>query len=188
MSSLTTRNTLIAVGGILAAQAGVLIHFGQPLICTCEYIKFWEGVVKSSGNSQHLTDWYTFSHIVHGFLFYALFRYLFPKLTVLQRLLLALGLEVSWEIAENTPYVINLYRQQALSLGYVGDSAINSVCDSLSMIFGYIIAWRWPVWSIVVLALLMELIVGYLIHDNLTLNVLNLIHQFDFIKQWQLAV
>lgn len=106
----------------------------------------------------------------------------------MQRLVLALGIEVGWEIAENTPYVINLYRQQALSLGYVGDSVINSVSDSIAMILGYVLAWRVSVWSVVILVLAMELIVGYLIHDNLTLNVLNFIYQFEAVQQWQSAV
>lgn len=176
------------IAGVIGLQATVLLFFGQPPICACGYVKFWEGVVRSAGNSQHLSDWYTFSHIIHGFVFYWFARYLFPRWSVMQRLVLALGIEVGWEIAENTPYVINLYRQQALSLGYVGDSVINSVSDSIAMILGYVLAWRVSVWSVVILVLAMELIVGYLIHDNLTLNVLNFIYQFEAVQQWQSAV
>src|SRR3954464_6554156 len=101
----------IAVG-LLLVQAIVLYLFHQPIICTCGYIKLWEGSVASSGNSQHLTDWYTFSHIIHGFLFYLLLWYFFPKMPLLQRLLMAVGIEVAWEITENTPMVIQHYREQ----------------------------------------------------------------------------
>jgi hypothetical protein len=162
-----------------------LFAFGQPVICECGYVKFWEGVVRSLGNSQHLTDWYTFSHVIHGFLFYLFLWYFFPRFSIWERLVLALGIEIAWEIAENTPYVINLYRQQALAVGYSGDSVINSIFDSLAMILGFILAARLPVKVTVAVALLFEAWVGYTIHDNLTFNVLNFIHPFEAIKAWQ---
>ena len=139
----------------------------------------------SSGNSQHLTDWYTFSHIIHGFLFYLLLWLVFPKMPVSKRLLIAMGIEIGWEILENTPMVINHYRQQALAQGYTGDSIINSVVDTLAMMAGFFMARKWPVWSIVAIGLGMELFVGMMIRDNLTLNVLNLIHIFPAVARWQ---
>lgn len=139
----------------------------------------------SSGNSQHLTDWYTFSHIIHGFLFYLLLWLVFPKMPVSKRLLIAMGIEIGWEILENTPMVINHYRQQALAQGYTGDSIINSVVDTLAMMAGFFMARKWPVWSIVAIGLGMELFVGMMIRDNLTLNVLNLIHIFPAVSRWQ---
>jgi len=96
-----------------------------------------------------------------------------------------MGLEIGWEIAENTPYVINAYREQALAQGYVGDSIINSVMDTFSMMLGFILARRLPVSVTVFLAILFEVFVGAMIRDNLTLNVLGFIHQFDFIHRWQ---
>jgi hypothetical protein len=141
--------------------------------------------VQSSGNSQHLSDWYTFSHIIHGFIFYFLLSVLFPRLPITKRLLMAMGIEIAWELSENTPWVINKYREQALAQGYTGDSIINSVSDTLAMVFGFILARRLPVWSIILLALLMEVIVGIYIRDNLTLNILNFVHQFEFIRHWQ---
>ncbi len=184
----TVRVCVIAALALLALQALVLLAFGQPAICACGYIKFWEGVVQSFGNSQHLTDWYTFSHVIHGFLFYLGLWYFFPRFSVFERLVLALGIEVAWEIAENTPYVINLYRQQALAAGYSGDSVLNSISDSLAMILGFILAARLPAKATVAIALLFEVWVGYSIHDNLALNILNFIHSSDAIRTWQSGV
>ena len=177
----------VIVGGLLAAQAGALYLFGQPPICTCGYIKLWEGVVLSSGNSQHLADWYTPSHIIHGFLFYLFTRLAFPKMPVWKRLLIAIGIEVAWEVIENTPMVIDHYRQQALAQGYTGDSIINSVSDTLMAILGFVLASRLPVSCIVIIAVFLELFVGLSIRDNLTLNVINLIYPFEFISTWQLG-
>lgn len=179
------RKIVLAVLGLLATQAAVLHVMGQPTICTCGYVKFWEGAVLSLGNSQHLTDWYTFSHIIHGFIFYWLSGLLFPRLSLGARLLLAMGVEIGWEITENTPAVINHYREQALAVGYSGDSVINSVFDTLAMVGGFWLAAKLPVRVTVLLAILMELGVGFFIRDNLTLNVLNLLYQFEFIKRWQ---
>lgn len=182
--SVFARSTMI-IAALFVAQASTLFLFGQPPMCACGYVKFWEGVVLSSGNSQHLLDWYTFSHVVHGFLFYALLWYFFPRMPIPYRLALALGIEITWELAENTPYVIELYRQQALAQGYSGDSILNSLSDSLAAMTGFLLAWRLPVWSSISLSVAFELFAGYFVRDNLTLNVMNFIHQFDFISKWQ---
>lgn len=179
------KRILIIGAGLFALQALVLYLLGQPPICECGYVKVWESDVLSSGMSQHLFDWYTFSHIIHGFIFYGLLRLLFPRMSVGTRLLISMGLEIGWEIAENTPWVINAYREQALAQGYVGDSIINSLLDTVSMVFGFFLALRLPVWLTVFLAVLFEVSVGYVIRDNLTLNILNFIYQFDFIHKWQ---
>ena len=178
----------IGIGvGLVAVQAAVLYWYGQPPICTCGYVKLWEGVVLSAGNSQHLTDWYTFSHVIHGFIFYAALRYFFPRMSVVQRLLLATGIEIAWELVENTPAVIQHYREQALAQGYTGDSIINSVSDTLAMVVGFFIAWRLPIIATIAIGLALELFVGYMIRDNLTLNVVNLIYAFPSITAWQAA-
>ncbi|OHA00577.1 MAG: hypothetical protein A3C11_02875 [Candidatus Sungbacteria bacterium RIFCSPHIGHO2_02_FULL_49_12] len=176
---------VIAGAGILAVQAAALYWFGHPAICTCGYVKFWEGVVLSSGNSQHLTDWYTFSHVIHGFFFYLLAWVLFPRSSVGTRFLFALGIEAGWEIFENTPWLIDHYRQQALAQGYTGDSIINSIADTLAAVLGFIMARKIPIFLTIAIALALEIYVGFMIRDNLTLNTLNLVHQFDFIKTWQ---
>ena len=169
----------------IAIQGLVLYSFGQPPICTCGYVKLWDGAVLSSGNSQHLTDWYTFSHIIHGFIFYLLLWFLLPRMPIAVRLALAVGIEVAWEITENTPAVIQHYREQALAQGYSGDSIVNSISDTLSMMIGFALAWRLPVSIILIIALALEIFVAYSIRDNLTLNIINLIHAFPFIHDWQ---
>mgnify|MGYP001597306611 CR=1 FL=1 len=171
---------------LLIIQAAVLLWMGRPPICTCGYVKFWEGNVRSAEMAQNLIDWYTFSHFVHGFLFYAALRLIFRgRISVWLALLIAIGVEVGWEILENTPWVIEAYRQQALAQGYVGDSVINSVFDTFSMITGFTLARFIPVRLSVVVVLLLEFSAAYAIHDNLTLNVLNFIHPIDAITRWQ---
>ncbi len=170
---------------LVAVQALVLFLLGQPPIAADGHIKLWEGVVLSAGNSQHITDWYTFSHILHGMLFYGLVWLVFRKGPVGVRFLMCVGLEAGWEILENTPMVINHYRQQALAQGYTGDSILNSVSDNVSMMLGFVVAWRLPMWAVVGLGLGMEGFVAYCIRDNLTLNILNLIHVFPVIERWQ---
>jgi hypothetical protein len=170
----------------LACQIAILLAMGRPPICTCGTIRLWEGSPLSPETSQQLFDWYTFSHIVHGFLFYGAIWLVFRgRITVWQALLIAMAVEIGWEILENTPWVIEAYRQQALAQGYVGDSTLNSVFDTFSMMAGFALARFIPVWLSVVAVLLLELSAAYAIHDNLTLNVLNFIHPFDFITHWQ---
>ncbi len=171
----------------LLVQATILYLFGQPIICTCGYIKIWEGIVKSSGNSQHLVDWYTFSHIIHGFIFYYLAGWLFPKLSFQKKLLLAIGIEVGWEILENTPMVINHYRKQALAQGYAGDSILNSLSDTLAMIGGFFLVKKLPGKVILILAIAMEIFTLFMIRDSLAFNIVNLVHPFSFIQKWQMS-
>jgi hypothetical protein len=176
---------LIAAAGLVAVQAGVLALLGQPLISASGEVKFWVSEVLSPEMSQQLFDWYTFSHVIHGFLFYAFLRWLFPRMPVASRLLVAMGIEIAWEIAENTPWIIDAYREQALAVGYTGDSIVNSLFDTLAMMFGFFLALRLPVWFTITLAVFFEVFTGVMIRDNLTLNILNFIYQFEFIHRWQ---
>ena len=181
----STSKYWLATGAIVAVTALTLYMMGHPLICKCGFVKLWHGVPLSSENSQHISDWYTFSHIIHGFGFYGLMWLIGRRWPVGLRLVAATLLEASWEIFENTDFVINRYREVTISLDYYGDSVLNSVCDVAAMVAGFLLAARLPVWATVVLVLLMEAFVGYWIRDNLLLNIIMLIYPLDAIKAWQ---
>jgi len=177
-------NVLIAAA-ILGVQATALLVLGQPPICTCGTVKLWHGVVTSAENSQHVTDWYTFTHIIHGFLLYLVLWLVMPNAPVFVRFALAMGIEAGWEILENSPLIIERYRQSTLAQGYAGDSVINSIFDTVAMVLGFLLArfLRPPV--VVLLAVGMEIFLGVMIRDNLTLNVVELVHPNAALSRWQ---
>jgi hypothetical protein len=184
----STRNWILLALALVALQIAVLFALGRVPICTCGTVKLWQGTVNSPENSQHIFDWYTASHIIHGILLYAGLWFLFPKMPVMQRFVLALGIEVAWEVLENTPFVIERYRSGTISLGYQGDSIVNSVADSAAMSFGFLIASRLPVIASVLVAIALELIAGFFIRDNLALNIMMLLYPLDSIREWQAAL
>ena len=184
-ANISFRTYVFAAIVLIIVFAAILLVMGQVPICKCGYVKIWHGVTFSSENSQHLSDWYSFSHIIHGFGFYLLLLYFGRRLPIGLRLVLALLLETSWEIFENTDFIINRYREVTISLDYYGDSVINSVFDVLFMVLGFWASFRFPVWSIILTAIFLEIFVAYFIRDNLTLNIIMLIYPVDAIKIWQ---
>ena len=170
---------------LVATMAAILLWMGRNPICICGTGKLWVGTVHGPDNSQHLADWYTPSHIIHGFLFYALGWLFLRKNPAGDRLIAATVIEAGWEILENSPMIIDRYREATIALGYSGDSVLNSVADVAWMMVGFGLARRLPVWATVTLALGFELLTLIVIRDNLFLNVLMLVAPSDAIRAWQ---
>ena len=185
------RRATIAALVIIAITLAVLFAMGRPPICTCGYVALWYGDINASGNSQHLSDWYTPSHIIHGMLFYALGWFLFRKLGLGGKQAakwsfpLAVFIEAAWEVLENTSWIIDRYRSVTVNWGYSGDSIINSMADIGWMSFGFWLALKLPVRVTVALAIIMEVAAALVVRDNLTLNVIMLLYPFEFIREWQ---
>ena len=170
---------------LLAPTAALLLLMGRPPICTCGTVSFWVNESNSPRTSQMLADWYSFSHVVHGLLFYAGLWLLFRKWPVERRFFVALAIEAAWEIVENTPMIINRYREETAALGYTGDSVLNSMSDIAMMALGFLIARKLPVSWAVAFVVVLELIPLAVIRDNLTLNVWMLLAPNEAIKAWQ---
>ncbi|KQT52031.1 hypothetical protein ASG43_20265 [Aureimonas sp. Leaf454] len=183
-SGLALWHVLLAVG-LVAATAAILLGMGRVPICACGTVKLWHGVVVSSENSQHLSDWYSPSHLIHGFLFFFATWLAMRRQLLGLRLCVAIIVEAAWEILENTDAVIQRYREATIALDYYGDSVINSVSDILFMGLGFFLAARLPVWLTIAIAVFFELFTGWMIRDNLTLNVLMLLWPLDAVKAWQ---
>ena len=180
---LTRHRPIVITALLLAATAAILIAMNRPLICTCGEVRLWGPV--GPLQSQMLADWYSPSHIVHGFLFYALLWLVARRWTIERRLTVSILVEAAWEIAENTPMIIDRYREATIALGYSGDSVLNSVSDVIMMVLGFAAARRLPLWASVLLVALLELVPLLIIRDNLILNVWMLLAPSDALRSWQ---
>ena len=185
------RKAIVVSFAIAAAAVAILLAMDRPPICECGYVKLWHGLINDAGNSQHIADWYTPSHIIHGMIFYALGWWIFVKrgwggTQAASRwgLPLAVFLEAAWEVAENTPMVIDRFRSVTANFGYSGDSVLNSAADIGWMSFGFWLALRFPVKWTVALAIIGEVVAGIVVRDGLVLNVIMLLFPIDAIAEW----
>lgn len=190
---LPNRRTILVSLAIAILTIAILYAMNRPPICECGYVKLWHGQINDAGNSQHITDWYTPSHIIHGMIFYALGWLLFAKWqiggakAVHWGLPLAVFLEAAWEVLENTQMVIDRFRSVTANFGYSGDSILNSAADIGWMAFGFWLALRLPVKVTVGLAIIGEVVAAIVVRDNLTLNVIMLLSPIEAIAEWQAA-
>ena len=180
-----SRTAILAALIVLAAAAAILLAMGRDPICTCGTVDLWVGSRDSPKTSQMFADWYSFSHVVHGLIFYAVLWLIARRWPVDRRFAVALAIEAAWEVIENTPMVIDRYRATTAALGYTGDSVINSLSDIAMMILGFYAARRLPVWVSIALLLALELVPLLAIRDNLTLNVWMLLWPDPRVGAWQ---
>lgn len=177
------RRAVIGSVFIVGIAALVLLAMGRPPICTCGTIDLWGQV--GPEQSQMLADWYSPSHFIHGLAFYGLAWLFLRQWSIEWRFLLAMVVETAWELAENTPLVIDRYREATMALGYTGDSMLNSLSDIVMTALGFLVARKIPVWASVGLAIAFELLTLAVIRDNLTLNIWMLLFPTDAIRVWQ---
>jgi len=179
------RFVILSCLGVFAGVAVIELAMGRSPLGPDGKFGWWDGDIWSNENSQRVADAYSFSHIIHGMLFYGFLWLVARRLPVKYRLLLALLIEAGWELLENSPLIINRYREATIALGYVGDSVLNSVSDIAMMSLGFLIARCSRVWLVVVLIVGLELGCLWWVRDNLTLNVLMLVHPVPSVKAWQ---
>ena len=182
---LSLAHALLISLGLVLLTAWVLYWMGRTPMCPCPF-KLWVGRGEPQ-QSQHFLDWYSYTHVLHGVVFYFLLSVIFRgRLSVAARLVIATLIECAWEVFENTPMVINRYRTKTISNDYFGDTIINSVGDILSMIVGFLLAARLPAWVTVFLFIATEVVMFMLLRDNLTLNVIMLVYPMEWIRQLQM--
>lgn len=174
----------IAAAAVIAAGFAEFAVGREP-VCTCGSIKLWHGVVLSAENSQHLADWYTPSHVVHGLAFFGLTWLVLRRMSLAWRFAIAVVAEAAWEVLENTPLVIDRYRAATISLDYYGDSIVNSMSDIGAMMLGFALAASARWWISLSAAVAMEAAMAFFIRDNLLLNILMLIRPVEAIRRWQ---
>ncbi len=186
---MTKRKAITLITLISLVTFGILYLMDRNIVCECGYIKLWHSAVISSENSQHIFDWYSLTHFIHGLAFYLILviveKVLKTKIPVLSKLVIAVIMACGWEILENSDYVINRYRTATISLDYFGDSIINSAGDILAMSLGFWFANKRPVWQSAVVFFTIEIFLLLAIRDNLLINIIMLVRPIEALKLWQ---
>lgn len=172
---------------VLLVTAGVLHGEGRSWICACGRFSLWAGQVCSSDNSQQFLDPYSFTHLLHGFLYFWLIALLLARLKPAWQLWLACSAASLWEVFENSNFIIQRYRADTASLGYQGDTIVNSFGDILCAVLGFMIARRLGLRRSLVLFVVVEICLTLWIRDSLVLEILMLIHPVGSIKSWQMC-
>jgi hypothetical protein len=181
------RWVLAVAAGVCVATAAIELWMGRLPFGPDGRLGLWEGDIWSSEQSQRFADPYTFSHTIHGMAFYAFLWLVARRAPVGRRFIGAILLESAWEVLENSPIIIERYREATIALGYVGDSVFNSVSDIFFAALGFLFAWRARPWITVAVIVAMEVGTLFWMRDNLTLNIVMLVHPIDAIKDWQMA-
>lgn len=182
------RETDVAVVVALVALTATLeVGMGRSLKYNNGPIRLWVGDVNSDQNSQQIFDPYSFTHVIHGALFYGVTYVTMGPASVGARAVMAIAIESAWEVYENTDTVINRYRAATIALGYYGDSVTNSIADILCCLIGFVLARKLAWWWTVSWVVATEIALAITIRDNLALNIIMLIRPIEAIKQWQLG-
>ena len=176
---------IVAAGVVLLLMIVLLRAQGRLLLCACGQFEIWTSDTCSANNSQQLFDPYSFTHVLHGFLFFYLVVLVFRRLARGWQVVLSLALEAAWEVFENSSFVIERYRTATAALGYTGDTVVNSIGDLACALIGFLIARQVGIRVSLILFVLFELILVLWIHDSLLLQILMLVWPIEAIKAWQ---
>lgn len=185
----TNKNLIVAIAvlAVLILTVLLLHSEGRLWICSCGKLQVWAGQVCSANNSQHFLDPYSFTHVLHGFLYLWLLLLIARRLAPAWQFWFSVTLACAWEVFENSDFIINRYRTETAALGYQGDTVVNSLGDILCCAAGFVVARRLGLRRSLIVFVCMELVLFVWIRDSLTLEILMLIHPIDALKAWQMC-
>lgn len=179
---------IVAIVLVLLLVIVLLRAEGRMFLCDCGHLAVWTADTCSSQTSQQLFDPYSFTHVLHGFLFFWLIALLFRRMNSSRQVVLAVLLEGAWEVFENTRFVIDKYRTETAALGYQGDTIVNSLGDVACALGGFVLARKLGLrWSLIFFVVV-EVVLIVWIHDSLLLQILMLVRPVEAIKLWQMCV
>jgi hypothetical protein len=177
----------LAITAVLIATVLLLRAEGRLWICSCGRLSVWTGQICSANNSQQFLDPYSFTHVLHGFLYAWLLTLIAPRLAAAWQFWCAVALGSLWELLENSDFIINRYRTETAALGYQGDTVVNSLGDILCCVLGFMIALRLGFRRSLLVFIGLELVLLIWIRDSLLLEILMLIHPISALKAWQMC-